>query len=157
RTEQDCQVYAFLYRSDGERVELISDNAVYRNRWIYVPDEFGFTALGEADVVYTLYFLAAPHLDEDRGQLWEEVENLQSQGRFDRYEGLELLDAEVVRYLQRTVAVDSLSIQRGEEGIERPRERRRFVYRDGSTLSSSGELYRSLVVARAVSTLIEYR
>jgi len=100
--------------------------------------------------------LAAPRIEEDRSSLWEELGQLQSEGRLERFRGLDLVDAAVARLLQRTVTADTLAISRGSEGIEAG-ETERFVYDDGTAFDSRGELLQGTAIARAYSALVRYR
>ena len=156
RSRRDCEVFAFLLRSDGSRQQLAGGGTIYGGRWYYSPDENGWHTLSEDDLVYTLYFLAAPRIEEDRSPLWEELDQLQSEGRLERFRGLELVDAAVARLLRRTVSADTLVISRGPEGVE-PGEKERFVYDDGTAFDSRGERLEGAVIARAYSALVRYR
>lgn len=157
RAAEDCEVYAFLYRSDGQRVDLFAEGAVYGGRWLYAPGENGWVTLDQSDVAYTLYFLAAPRIEADRAALWEEVDRLQQQGRIERLRGLDLVDEAVGRFLARTsTGLDSLALSRGAEGIERgPVER--IVYSDGAAFDSRPERLRGALIARAYSAQVQYR
>jgi hypothetical protein len=156
RTTADCEIFAFLYRSDGTRESLMS-GSVYANRWYYTPSENGWKSLSEADLVYSLYFLAAPRIEEDRTSLWEDLDRFQNEGRIEQFRGLDLVDDAVVRLLQRTVtAADSLTIQRGSEGVELGKIER-LVYDDGTTFESRPEQLHGTVIARAYSALVSYR
>ena len=156
RARRDCEVLAFLLRSDGSRQQLAGGGTIYGGRWYYSPDENGWHDLSEDDLVYTLYFLAAPRIEEDRSSLWEELDQLQSEGRLERFRGLDLVDAAVARLLRRTVSVDTLAVGRGPEGVE-PGETERFVYDDGAAFDSRGERLEGAVIARAYSALVRYR
>ena len=156
RARRDCEVFAFLLRSDGSRQQLAGGATIYGGRWYYSPDENGWHTLSEDDRVYTLYFLAAPRIEEDRSSLWEELDQLQAEGRLERFRGLDLVDAAVSRLLQRTVSADTLVIGRGPEGVEAG-ERERFAYDDGTAFESRGERLRGAVIARAYSALVRYR
>ena len=110
----------------------------------------------DPDQVYTVYVLAAPRIEEDRGTLWEEVGQLQERGRIERFQGLDLVDGAVARLLQRTVNADTIAVSRGAEGVERG-EPERFVYADGTTLDSRGEQLHGAAIARAYSAQVQYR
>ena len=157
RARRDCEVFAFLLRSDGSRQTLVGGETTYGGRWYYAPGEDAWHALSEDDMVYTLYFLAAPRIEEDRGSLWEELDQLQAEGMLERFHGLDEVDAAVARLLQRTVsAADTVVISRGAEGVE-PGEGERFVYEDGTVFESPGESLQGTVIARAHSALVRYR
>ena len=157
RASQDCEVYAFLYRSDGTRDELVGGGTIYANRWIYAPGENLWHSLSAGDEVYTLYVLVAPRIEEDRGTLWQDLAELQSTGRVEGFRGLDLVDVAVVRLLQRTATgADSLQVLRGTDGIEAG-EMRSFVYSDGTTFDSRGDLLRGYAIARAYSAEVLYR
>ena len=156
RARRDCEVLAFLLRSDGSRHQLVGATTIYGGRWYHAPDENAWHTLTGDDVVHTLYFLAAPRIEEDRSSLWDELDQLQSEGRLERFRGLDLVDAAVARLLQRTVTADTLAISRGPEGIEAG-ETERFVYDDGTAFDSRGELLQGTAIARAYSALVRYR
>lgn len=156
RASQDCDVWAFLFRSDGQRETLYDGGTVYGGRWTYGPGEEGWVSLTEGDQVYTVYVLAAPRIEADRGTLWEEVGQLQERGRIERFQGLDLVDGAVARLLQRTVDADTIAVSRGAEGVERG-EPERFVYVDGTTLDSRGEQLHGAAIARAYSAQVHYR
>ncbi|MDA0334247.1 MAG: hypothetical protein O2782_03685 [bacterium] len=155
RSSQDCEVYAFLYRSDGESSGLHS-GPVFADRWIYAPGENSWESLVAGNEVYSLYFLAAHSVEDDKGSMWEDLTQLQTQGRIEKFRGTDLVDAVVVSMLQRTAAGDSVVLTRGRDGIEiGPTER--FVYTDGTSFDSKGELFTGQVVARAYSVEVKFR
>ena len=156
RADRDCEVLAFLLLSDGATHPLVGGATIYGGRWYYAPGENAWHTLSRDDLVHTLYFLAAPRIEEDRSTLWEELDQLQSEGRLDRFVGLDLVDAAVARLLQRTAGADSVAVSRGPEGVERG-EQERFVYDDGTTFDSPGERLEGTVIARAYSALVRYR
>ena len=156
RADRDCEVLAFLLLSDGSRHSLVGGATIYGGRWYYAPGENAWHPLSRDDLVHTLYFLAAPRIEEDRSSLWEELDQLQSEGRLDRFVGLDLVDAAVARLLQRTAGADSIAVSRGAEGVESG-DKERFVYDDGTTFDSSGERLEGKVIARAYSALVRYR
>ena len=156
RADRDCEVFAFLLLSDGSRHPLVGGATIYGGRWYHAPGENAWHTLSRDDLVHTLYFLAAPRIEEDRSTLWEELDQLQSEGRIDRFVGLDLVDAAVARLLQRTAGADSVAVSRGAEGVEEG-EKERFVYDDGTTFDSPGERLEGAVIARAYSALVRYR
>ncbi len=156
RADPDCEVFVFLLLSDGSRQTLGGGATIYGGRWYYAPGENAWHTLSRDDLVHTLYFLAAPRIEEDRSSLWEDLDQLQSEGRLDRFVGLDLVDAAVARLLQRTAGADSIAVSRGAEGVERG-EKERFVYDDGTTFDSRGERLEGTVIARAYSALVRYR
>lgn len=155
RTGQDCEVFAFLYRSGGENT-VMHDGTVFADRWVYAPGENSWEGLSQGDDVYTLYFLAARRLEQDKSSMWEELTRLQNQGRVEKFRGLEMVDAAVVDLLQRTAEADSVVVLRGGEGIERG-ETERFVYTDGNTFDSQGDLLPGRVILRAYSAEVQFR
>ncbi|HJP34266.1 MAG: hypothetical protein QF689_00680 [Candidatus Latescibacteria bacterium] len=155
RSGQDCEVFAFLFRSEGETT-VLHDGTVFANRWVYAPGENAWEGLSQGDEVYTLYLLAARRLEEDKSSMWEELARLQTQGQVEKFRGLELIDAEVMALLQRTVEVDSVSLQRGRDDIETG-ETERFVYSDGTAFDNDGDLLSGRFIARAYSMEVQFR
>lgn len=154
RTGQDCEVFTFLYRSGGDNT-VLHEGTVFANRWMYAPGENTWESLSQGDEVYTLYFLAARRLEEDKSSMWEELTRLQNQGRIEKFRGLEMVDAAVVDLLQRTAETDSLVMLRGGE-VEQG-ESERFVYTDGNTFDSRGDLFSGPVILRAYSAEVQFR
>lgn len=155
RSGQDCEVFVFLYQSEGENTVLHS-GTVFANRWIYGPGENSWKNLSVGDEVYTLYFLAARRLEEDKSSMWEELTRLQEQGRVEKFRGLEMVDAAVATLVQRTAEADSVVLSRGREGLELGKSER-FVYADGVAFDSQPELLPGAVIARAYSFEVQYR
>jgi hypothetical protein len=155
RSDQDCEVFAFLYRSGGESTTLHS-GPVFADRWIYAPGENNWDALTVGNEVYTLYFLAAHRVEEDKGSMWESLAELQNQSRIEKFRGVELVDAAVVSMLQRTAVEDSVVMSRGRDGVEMGKTER-FVYNDGTTFDSNGELFTGQMIARAYSVEVQFR
>lgn len=154
RSGLDCEAYVFLYRSDGDRTVLF-DGVAFANRWSYAPGENSWNVLSVGDEVYTIYFLAAHRVEEDKQTLWEEVDRLQNQGQIDKFRGLDLVDQSVVELLQRT-STDSVSLQRGGVGAQTG-EPERFVYADGNAFDSRGILVSGASIARAYSVEVQVR
>jgi hypothetical protein len=155
RSSQDCEVFAFLYQSEGANTAL-HNGTVFANRWIYAPGENSWKSMSVGNEVYTLYFLAARRLEEDKSSMWEQLTLLQEQGRVEKFRGLEMVDTAVAALVQRTAGADSVVLSRGSEGIERG-ESERFVYADGVAFDSQGELLPGAVIARAYSFEVQYR
>lgn len=156
RTDQDCDVFVLLYRSGGERAVLHS-GTVFADRWVYSPGENTWETLSQADEVYTLYVLAAHRIEDDKGTMWEQLADLQTQGRVEKFRGLDLVDATVRTLLQRTAAAaDSVVLLRGAGGVPRGKVER-FVYSDGNAFDSHGDLLSGRVIARAYSAEVQFR
>jgi hypothetical protein len=156
RSGQDCEVFAFLYRSGGESTVLQS-GSVFANRWNYMPSENNWESLSVGDEVYTLYFLAAHRVEQDKESMWEELTQLQAEGRVEKFRGVDLVDATVANMLQRTAAAaDTVVLSRGLDGIEIG-DPERFVYTDGTAFDSSGEMLSAPIIARAYSVEVQFR
>ena len=157
RVHADCTVYAILYQSDGEMEELIPSQNAYPGRMYYAPGEFSWTSVNEENEVYTLYFIAAPELEEDRSDLFNNMAELVTRGQLDRFSGLDLLDGVVVEYLTRTKTEKIEVLRGGGEDIEKGKEEQ-FVYPDGESVDSAPEkLSASPVLVRALSFEVQYQ
>ena len=156
KVARDCEVYAFLYSSEGVQEDLFGSQFVYSGRWQYGPGEEQWIDLEESDQVYTLYFLAGKHLLEEREELWERMAELVEQRRVDRFAGLELLDQTLVEFLQRELEGEpEIGVLRGREGIERG-EKESFILADGTPLESYAEkLSSAVVLVRAFSFSVQ--
>ncbi len=155
RADQDCEVYAFLYSSEGTNT-VLHDGTVFADRWQYAPSENRWEGLSQGDEVYSLYLLAARRLEEDKSSMWEEISRLQEQGQIQKFRGVELIDSAVGRLLQRTSEIDSVALVRGDEGVVLG-ESERFVYADGTAFDSRGRLLSGQVVAVAYSVEVQFR
>ncbi len=151
----DCEVYAFLYSSEGARIDLVS-SYVYGGREQYGPGEEQWIDLTEVGQVYTVYLMAAPRLDENRGELFEEMKRLVDEGQVNRFSGLELLDGLLVDYLRKGVeGEEEVVVLRGSEGIELGKKQS-FILKDGTPMESRPEeLSGASVLARAISFEIQ--
>lgn len=156
RTKSDCQVYAFLFGSKGERSEVFAPELVYAGRMQYGPSQEGFVSLREADRVHTLYVLAAARL-EGLGELFEDLDDLVQRSQIDRYLGLEKADAAIVSFVERRVEGTAVPVvQRGREGIDTG-DSERWVYGDGQVLSTRPEMLGSRrALVRAISFEVTY-
>lgn len=156
KVARDCEVYAFLYSSEGVREDLFGSQFVYSGRWQYGPGEEQWVDLEESDQVYTLYFLAGEHLLEEKEELWERMAELVEQRRVDRFAGLELLDQTLVEFLLRELEGEpEIGVLRGGEGIGRG-EKESFILADGTPLESRAEKLSSpVVLVRAFSFSVQ--
>ena len=152
----DCEVYAFLYTSEGTRVDVLGSRFVYGGREQYGPGEDAWIDLNGAGQVYTLYFVAASRLDENRGELFEEMGRLVEESQVDRYDGLDLLDQLMVTYLLKSVEEGvEIAVIRSDEEIELGKKMN-FILKDGTPIESRAEKLRAAsVLARAVSFEIQ--
>ena len=150
KTGADCEVYAFLYNSQAEVEEVFAPRFVYAGRMHYGPGEETWVSLHRADRTYTLYFIAAERLGEDREELFEAMAALVEQGRAGGREGMERLDRLLVEFLRREVEGDEeVAVVRGRDGIERG-EKVDFILADGTPLESRPEkLKAASVLVRA--------
>ena len=99
-TKVDCQVWCFLYSSMGQQRTIFNSQQVYGGREQYGPAEEEWINAGEAGQVYTLYFIAAPRLEEDTSQLFEDMAKLIEQDEVNRFRGVEKLDQVLKRFLE---------------------------------------------------------
>ncbi|MBM3276629.1 MAG: hypothetical protein FJY95_00900 [Candidatus Handelsmanbacteria bacterium] len=146
RTGTDCQVYAWLYSSAGQQQDLFPGQQVYKG----LLQETAWLTLDEANQVHTLYFVAAPRLDEDKSPLFESLAELMSQGQVKKFNGIEKIDQVVGQYLSRyapgqaTVQVSRQAPQRGEE--------EKIILGEGTVLKSRALLLSGAgMVAQALS------
>lgn len=148
----DCQVYAFLYSSEGVRRDLFGSQRVYSGRWQYGPGREDWVELEEVDQVHTLYFLAGQRLSDEREELWERLGELIAEGRVNRFTGVELLDGALVEFLQRRAEENvEIAVLRGSEGVVNG-EVEEFILEDGTALKNRAEILSgSKLLVRAVS------
>ncbi|NKB66877.1 MAG: hypothetical protein GKR89_07450 [Candidatus Latescibacteria bacterium] len=135
----DSQLYAFLYDEDGQVQNLLANQLVYSGRIQYGPGsgEEDWLTLSETDQVYTLYLLAARRLDEDTGELFEKLGALIDEAKVERFTGLNVQDAEVAAYVQRSIgSEEELSIVRGEDLFARGDEES-IIFEDGTLVKSA--------------------
>ncbi len=152
KTGSDCQVWGFLYSSEGEREEVFASQMVYGGRWHYGPGEEDWITVGESGKVYTLYLIAAEHLGEDWEELFENMAKLISEGEVDRFRGLEKQDQALVAFLTSRMGEGGEIRVLRSVGEEQLGERERFILESGISLSSRAEkLGPSPVVVRAFS------
>ena len=152
KTKVDCQVWCFLYSSTGQRRDLFSSQQVYGGRQQYGPAEEEWLNAGEAGQVYTFYFIAAPHLDEDFGPLFENMAKLIEQGEVERFRGVEKLDQALKQFLEsRMEGAPQIEVLRSV-GEDRLGKREKFILDSGTSISSRAQkLGPAPVVVRAFS------
>lgn len=156
RSGQDCEIFALLYRSDGER-SVLHSGPVFAERWVYSPGENSWETLSQGDEVYTLYVVAAQRIEDDKATLWEDLSTLQTQGRVEKFRGLDLVDGALTLLLERTLtSTDSLAVRRGPAGIQRGKVER-FVYSDGNAFDNKPDLLSGQVIVRAYSAEVQFR
>lgn len=151
KVSRDAQVYAFLYDSEGESQEVVPAGTFYSGRVHYGPGKEAWINPGQSDRVYTLYFIVAENLDEERDRMFEEMRRLLDEGRVDRFTGLELQDAVVAAYIDQRLQGDLVAkVERGAEVTLAAPEK--IIYNDGTVLESRHELLRARpALVRAVS------
>jgi hypothetical protein len=156
-TSRDVEAYAFLYGSEGQVQEVFAPQFVYSGMKQYGPGEGQWISLNEIDQVHTLYFLAGPHLLEDRAEeFFARLAELVEQGQVERFTGLEKLDQVLVEFLLRAYQDNPvIQVQRGAQSNELgPRET--IVLEDGTRLESQAEAWQGRpVVARALSFAVQ--
>ena len=155
KTAADCEVYAFLYSSQAELEDVFAPRFVYAGRMHYGPGEDAWITLNRPDRAYTLYFIAAERLNEDREGLFEAMAELVEQGQAGGLAGMERLDRVLVEILQREVeGNEEIEVLRGLDGIERG-ETVDFILADGTPLESRPEkLMADPVLVRAYTFLV---
>ena len=152
----DCEVYAFLYSSEGARIDVLSPRYVYGGREQFGPGEEQWIDLSEAGQVYTLYFLAASRLDENREELFEEMKRLVDEGEINRFSGLEQLDELLGAYLLKGIEGEGeVAVIRGREDIKLGKKQS-FILNDGTPIDSRAEeLIGAPGLVRAISFEIQ--
>lgn len=146
-TDADCAVWAFLFRSDGVRHDLIDLNPVYAGH-----DQIASTFRFEAEnIVHTLYFVVAEDLDADRGELFEEIGELMRRGEVEDFRGLDLVDGKLTNFLSTEVGGGApVELMRGSESIELGSEEK-FIIGEATLSSQPERLSGSPVLLRAIS------
>ena len=151
-TDTDCVVWAFVFRSDGQRYDLIDIASAYAGREQIVGD-FTFEA---ENVVHTLYFAAAEEIDIDRSDLFEEIGELIDRGELHRFQGVDLVDDRLAAFLIRGATGESpvLEVVRGHDGIETGPEEK-FLIGEESLVSSPELLSGSPLLLRAITVDVQ--
>lgn len=146
KTGADCQVYAWLYSSAGQQQDLFASQQVYKGR----PQETAWLALDQVNQVHTLYFIAAPHLDEDKSILFDNLAELIRQGQVHDFTGVEKLDQVLGAYLARYAPGQAaVQIQRQQGSLG---EEEKFILPEGTVLKSRSLLLKATeVLALALS------
>ena len=158
KVDKTCAVYAFLQQSDGDRQDIVSSDRVYSGRLHYAPGENQWIDLTETNQVFTLYFIAAERLpNERRADLFDELDELTSSGQLDRYTGIDLMDARLIEFLKGQIAgAGEVAVLRGEEGIETG-EVETFIYSNGESFKSSPQMLPiAPVLVRAYTFEVQY-
>jgi len=145
-TDADCAVWAFLFRSDGVREELIDINPVYAGQ-DQVTGIFNFDA---ENIVHTLYFIAAEEIDADRGELFEAIGEWVRRGEVIRFQGIDLIDGKLASFLSNGEEGESPAVVRNQTDIEFGREER-FLIGETGLASKPERLTASPVLLRAIS------
>lgn len=146
-TDADCAVWAFLFRSDGVRHDLIDLNPVYAGH-----DQIASTFTFEAqNIVHTLYFVVAEELDADRGELFEEIGELIRRGEVKDFRGLDLVDGKLTDFLSSEAGKGApVELVRSSERIELGLEEK-FIIGEATLSSQPERLSGSPVLLRAIS------
>ena len=155
KTATDCEVYAFIFSSQAEVEEVFPPRFVYGGRMHYGPGVENWIALQHADRAYTLYFIAAERLNEDRDELFEAMAALVEQGQVGGRTGMQRLDLVLAEFLRREVEREvDIVVVRGQDGIERG-EKADFILADGISVESRPEkLKAAAVLVRAFTFLV---
>jgi hypothetical protein len=133
-TTVDCDLYAFLYDSEGAVTDVFASQFVYSGRLQYGPGQEEWVTLGETDRVYTLYVVAATRLAEDKTEWWERLSELREQGQVERFEGLPLQDQTLAELVGREAGADStLAVLRGDAAT-RSGKSEEVILTDGTRL-----------------------
>jgi hypothetical protein len=146
RSGTDCQVYAWLYSSAGQQQDLFSSQQVYKGRLL----ETTWITLDQVNQVHTLYLIAAPHLDEDKTELFDNLAELIRQGQIREFTGVERLDQALGAYLARYAPGQAeVQVQRQQGALG---EEEKFILADGTVLKSRPLLLKATgVLAQALS------
>lgn len=152
KLSRDAAVHAFLCSSAGALETLFDEQFVYSDIVQYGPGEENWLTFNEIDQVYTLYFLAGPHLlAESTDAFYEQFATLVQEGQIDRFTGLEMLDQALIGFLQYPTPIAVL--RGGDIALGRPET---MVYDDGNTLSSQAEILTGTpVLVRALSFSVQ--
>jgi len=152
QTKVDCQVWCFLYSSTGQQRTIFNSQQVYGGREQYGPAEEEWINVGEAGQVYTLYFIAAPRLEEDTSQLFEEMGKLIEQDEVNRFRGVEKLDQVLKQFIEsRMEAAAQIEVIR-KVGDDQLKKAEKFILDSGTSISSRAQqLGPAQVVVRALS------
>lgn len=146
KTGTDCQVYAWLYSSAGQQQDLFASQQVYKGR----PQETPWLTLDQINQVQTLYFIAAPHLDEDKSALFDNLAELIRQGQVRDFTGVEKLDQVLGTYLLRYAPGQATVLIQRQQGTLGEEEK--FILTDGTVLKSRPLLLKATgVLAQAFS------
>ena len=152
RVSRTCAVWAFLQLSSGERKGIFSGDRVYGARLEYGPGEEDWIDLDRVNEVYTLYFVVAEDLENERREdFFEEIAELVDNGRLDRFEGIDRVDAVLAEFLHNQLE-GSPSVEVSRSGEIESGDSEIFTYENGETFESVPEiLYAAPVLVRAVS------
>ena len=152
-TDADCAVWAFLFRSDGVRHDLIDLNTVYAGH-DQIVETFTFEA---ENVVHTLYFVAAEDIETDRSDLFEQIGELVRRGEIHRFRGLDLIDGKLASFFSAGGEGEPpIEVLRGREGIEVGAEEK-FTVGEANLVSKPERLTGTPVLLRAVSFDVQIR
>ncbi|MBI2505271.1 MAG: hypothetical protein HYW07_18815 [Candidatus Latescibacteria bacterium] len=146
KTGTDCQVYSWLYSSAGQQQDLFSSQQVYKDRL----QETSWLTLDQVNQVHTFYFVATPHLDEDKSALFDNLAELIRQGQVHDFAGVEKLDQVLGTYLSRYVEGQAtIQVQRQQGAVG---EEEKFILGDGTVLKNRPQLLKATgVLAQALS------
>ena len=151
-TKVDCQVWCFLYSSTGQQRNIFNSQQVYGGREQYGPAEEEWINAGDAGQVYTLYFIAAPRLEEDTSQLFEEMGKLIEQDEVNRFRGVEKLDQVLKQFLESRMEVAAQIEVIRKVGDDQLNKVEKFILDSGTSISSRAQqLGPAPVVVRALS------
>ena len=142
----DCQVYAWLYSSAGQQQDLFASQQVFKGS----RRETSWLTLDQVNQVQTLYFVAAPHLDEDKSTLFDNLAELIRQGQVTRFTGIEKLDQALATYLARYAPNQAaVQIQRQQDALG---GEEKFILGEGTVLKSRPLLLKAAgVLVQALS------
>ena len=150
-TQIDCQVYAFLCTSTGEIVEVFGNSPIYAGRMQFGPGEEKWVTVTESDREYTLYFIAAPSLDEDWSEFSAQLNEQIERGEVER-RGLQVLDQALADFVgQRLPDTPVVTVVREVEEDALGPEASFYVGEDTTIRSRPERLGPSPAVVRALT------
>ena len=128
----DCDVYAFLVNSNGTMQEIFPKQYVFGGMLQHGPSEDGWIRLGEETAKYTLYFVAAEHLETGTEEMILAIN-----------EFVQSSEGDLIPWNRVDATVAKFMLPEGKDEpiytAGRSREPERFLLADGAVFESFGE------------------